>query len=678
MKDLDQPVQYLKMVGPQRAKLLAKLGVKTVRDLLLHFPRRYEDRRSLRPLGKLVPGETLTTTGKILSVEEHRPSARLTVIRARLADATGYAWATWFNQDYLKQKLVPGQTIVLSGRVKEFHGSKEIVVQDFELVNGEESLHTGRIVPFYSLTSGLSQRTLRQIVHRALTDFAAAFPEILPEELRRNYRLPGITESLWDIHFPRDEEALRRARTRLAYEELFVFQLALLARRRTKGENAGIAHVPDGELSRRFFALLPFTLTRAQEKVLAEIKADMESLRPMARLLQGDVGAGKTVVAAAAMVKAVEGGYQAALMAPTELLAEQHWLSFKKWLAPLGIEVALLTGSLGKKEKDEVLNGVAAGRIQVLVGTHALIQEGVKFQNLGLVVIDEQHRFGVSQRALLQEKGACPDVLVMTATPIPRTLALTLYGDLDVSVIDALPPGRRPVATIYLPESRRQEAYAAIRREVAKGGQAYVVCPLVEESEALQAQAAQELAARLAKEVFPDLAVGLLHGRLKREEREKVMEAFRRGEIQVLVATTVVEVGVDVPQATVMVIEGAERFGLAQLHQLRGRVGRSERQAYCYLVGRPRSAEARERLKVLVGCQDGFAVAEADLRLRGPGEFFGTRQHGLPEFRLVDLVRDARLVVLARRDASRYLNGKNELPPALKQVLQKLNNQLKI
>ncbi|MBC7347390.1 MAG: ATP-dependent DNA helicase RecG [Clostridia bacterium] len=675
---LDQPVQYLKAVGPRRAGLLGKLGVHTLRDLLLYFPRHYEDRRILRPLGQLVPGETVTAGGTVVGLEERQLSARLRVLRACLEDTSGRAWATWFNQDYLKQRLRPGQTVVVSGRVKAFLGIPEILVTDFETAGEAENLHTGRIVPFYPLTAGLSQRILRQIVFRAL-EYASSFPEVLPEEIRARYRLPGIAQSLRDIHFPPDKTALRRARLRLAYEELFVFQLALLARRRRwQSRQKGIAHAPDGELSRRFLAELPFSLTPAQERVLREIKTDMESPWPMARLLQGDVGAGKTVVAAAAMVKAVEGGYQAVLMAPTELLAEQHWAGFRRWLAPLGLEVGLLTGSLAKKEKEEVLARTAAGSLPVVVGTHALIQEEVRFRHLGLVVIDEQHRFGVTQRASLLQKGWQPDVLVMTATPIPRTLALTLYGDLEVSVIDGLPPGRQPVITVWLPESRRQEAYAAVRREVAGGGQAYVVCPLVEESEALQAEAAQELAARLSREVFPDLTVGLVHGRLKREERERVMEAFRRGAVQVLVATTVIEVGVDVPQATVMVIEGAERFGLAQLHQLRGRVGRAARQAYCYLLGRPRSAQARERLRILSNCHDGFAVAEADLRLRGPGDFFGTRQHGLPQFRLADPVRDSRLVLAARRDAQSYLARTYGRVPALENLIAERNNLTKI
>lgn len=677
VRDLDQPVQYLKSVGPRRAKLLEKLGVNTVRDLLLYFPRRYEDRRHLVPLAKVVPGKVVTASATVVGVEEHRPSPNLTVIRALLSDSTGRAWATWFNQVYVKRQLLPGQKIVVNGRAKEFLGATEIVVQDYEVVGEEESLHVGRIVPFYPLTAGLSQKVLRQIVYRALAEFSDCFPELLPEEIRQRYRFPGIAESLRNIHFPAGREELKRARLRLAYEELFLFQLALGSRRYAKRQEPGIRHAPDGEKSRLFYASLPFALTAAQRRVLSEIKKDMESPKQMARLLQGDVGSGKTVVAAAAMVKAVESGYQAALMAPTEVLAEQHWYNFQQWLAPLGIRVALLTGGLGRKEREDLLNRIASGEVQVVIGTHAVIQEEVKFRRLSLVVIDEQHRFGVSQRARLQEKGEKPDLLVMTATPIPRTLALTLYGDLDVSVIDELPSGRRPVITVLLPESRRREAYEAIRREVASGGQAYVVCPLIEESEVLQVRAAQELADKLAKEVFPDLSVGLAHGRLPREEREKVMEAFRRGEIRILVATPVVEVGVDVPQATVMVIEGAERFGLAQLHQLRGRVGRGARQSYCYLIARPRTAEARERLKVLVNCTDGFEVAEADLRLRGPGEFFGTRQHGLPEFRLVDLARDVRLVQISRRDAEQVLASRR-LPKGLEETLESYKSKLKI
>jgi ATP-dependent DNA helicase RecG len=628
-------------------------------------------------LGSLNPGDTCTASGTVVAVEERRPNDKLVVTRALVADRSGRAWATWFNQPYVKQQLQAGCRVIVTGKVRQFLGQREILVQEYEVAREEESLGQARIVPFYSLTRGLSQRTLRQLMCRVLDEYADAFPEVLPSELRRRYRLPGIAEALRQIHFPSTPQTLLQARTRLAYEELFLFQLALLSSSRNRAENTGVAHAPDGELVQRFFSSLPFSLTPGQEKVWQEIKQDMESPRRMARLLQGDVGSGKTVIAGAAMVKAVQGGYQAALMAPTEILAEQHASTFQKWLAPLGLRVALLTGSLTGREREEALQRLARGEVEIAVGTHALIQEGVAFRRLGLVVIDEQHRFGVGQRARLLEKGGCPDVLVMTATPIPRTLALTLYGDLEVSVIEGLPPGRRPVKTVFLPESRRQDAYGAVRREAAQGGQAYVVCPLVEDSEVIQAEAAEELAERLRRETFPDLTVGLVHGRLKREEREKVMEAFRRGEVQVLVATTVIEVGIDVPQATVMVIEGAERFGLAQLHQLRGRVGRGERPAYCYLIGRPRGKLSRERLRVLTTCQDGFAVAESDLRLRGPGEFFGTRQHGWPEFRMADLVRDAKLIGVARRDASWWLSQPQAWPP-LREAVNKLQKQLKI
>ncbi|MGB9887451.1 MAG: ATP-dependent DNA helicase RecG, partial [Moorellales bacterium] len=548
-RDLDRPVQYLKTVGPKRAKLLARLGIYTVRDLLLCFPRRYADRRLERPLAELLPGQTGTVVVSIVGLEERRPNDRLLITRALVTDGTDQAWAIWFNQNHIGQQLRPGQSLVLVGKIEEFLGQKEILVQEYEAYEGKEGLSYGRIVPFYPLASGLSQRTMRQLVYRALNEYANHFPEMLPLELRRRYRFPDIQEALWDVHFPRSPESLRRARTRLAYEELFVFQLALLARSRGEALQSGIAHPPDGELMQRFYSSLPFSFTPGQERAWKEIKADMESHRRMARLLQGDVGSGKTVVAAAAMVKAVEGGHQAALMAPTELLAEQHAATFLRWLAPLGIRTALLTGSLSRKEREETLDRIARGEVEIIIGTHALIQEGIAFHRLGLIVIDEQHRFGVGQRARLLQKGETADLLVMTATPIPRTLALTLYGDLEVSVIDALPPGRRPVKTVYLPESRRHEAYAALRREVARGGQAYVVCPLVEDSEAIQAQAAEEMAEWLRREVFPDLRIGLVHGRLRREEREKVMESFRQGEFQVLVATTVIEVGVDVPRA---------------------------------------------------------------------------------------------------------------------------------
>ncbi|GEA16985.1 ATP-dependent DNA helicase RecG [Moorella sp. E306M] len=648
----DRPVKVLKYVGPQKAACLGKLGIQTVGDLLWHFPRRYEDRRQLKGLASAAAGEIITVQVTIKAWEERELRPNLRLFRALIQDRQGTGYALWFNQPYIKRQLRVGSEVVLTGKVNYRGYVPEIQVSDYEsLGEGDSGLHTGRIVPFYPLTTGLSQRWLRLIVHQALEEVQGELPELLPLPLCQRYRLLPRYQALKYIHFPPDPAALHQARRRLKYEELLVWELALtLNRWQREAGVRGIAHTPDNGLVRQLIATLPFKLTRAQERVLAEILTDMENPRPMARLLQGDVGSGKTVVAAAAMVKAVAGGWQAALMVPTEVLAEQHGQTLQKILAPLKVPVAVLTGNTSRPEREVILAGLATGQLPLVVGTHALIQENVSFKALGLVVIDEQHRFGVDQRAALEAKGQAPDLLVMTATPIPRTLALAIYGDLDVSLLDELPPGRQPVTTRILTEKQRAKAYQLIRREIESGHQAYVICPLIDGSDSIAAEAAIAMAKKLQEEVFPEYTVGLVHGRLKPAEKEEVMKAFREGKIAILVATTVVEVGVDVPNATVMLIEGAERLGLAQLHQLRGRVGRGTSPAYCLLITSSNKA-ARERLAILASSQDGFAIAEADLRLRGPGEFFGTRQHGLPEFRLARLPEDSRILEQARQDA---------------------------
>ncbi|MDN5344372.1 MAG: ATP-dependent helicase RecG [Clostridia bacterium] len=648
---LDRPVTTLRYVGPQKAARLQRLGIQTIGDLLFFFPRRYEDRRQLKELAAVRAGETVTVQATIKAWEEKELRPRLHLFRALIQGRQGAGYALWFNQPFIKRQLPPGVEVVLTGKVNYRQGP-EIQVSDYEaLGTGDTSLHTRRIVPFYPLTAGLTQRWLRLVIHLALEEVREKLPEILPLSLIQRYRLLPRSQALQYIHFPPDPGALHQARRRLKYEELLIWELGLhLNRRQRQQGRGGIAHTPDNSLVQRLIAALPFRLTGAQERVLAEILADMEAPRPMARLLQGDVGSGKTVVAAAAMAKAVAGGWQAALMAPTEILAEQHGRTLQRVLTPLKIPVAVLTGNTPRSGRETILAGLATGQLPLVVGTHALIQEGVNFKALGLVVIDEQHRFGVDQRAALLIKGVEPDLLVMTATPIPRTLALALYGDLDVSLLDELPPGRQPVTTLVLTDRQRAKAYQLIQREVRAGHQAYVICPLIDASESLAAEAAIGMAKRLQEEVFPAYPVGLVHGRLKASEKEEVMDSFRQGKIAILVATTVVEVGVDVPNATVMLIEGAERLGLAQLHQLRGRVGRGTAPAFCLLIA-GNSQAARERLAVLVSSQDGFAIAEADLKFRGPGEFFGTRQHGLPEFRLATLPADARVLEQARQDA---------------------------
>ncbi|MDI6631949.1 MAG: ATP-dependent DNA helicase RecG [Bacillota bacterium] len=651
----DKPVQYVKGVGPQRARLLARLGIATVGDLLYHIPRRYEDRSLYRPLKSYPDGEQAAAEGEVIAVQETRARSGIRVLRAALRNQWGIFYAVWFNQPYLKRVLRVGSRLTVTGKVRHGFGAAEIHVTEFETGEGEEGLNTGRIVPIYPLTEKLSQRVLRAIVFGTLQNETAALPEILPPQVLQKYGLPGRRRALAAVHFPESMAEAEAGRRRLVLEELFLLQVALFHRRRriTAAEKQYRCG-PDGPKVRALKEGLPFVLTPAQERAWQEISRDMEKPRPMHRLLQGDVGSGKTVVAALALAKAAENGLQGALMAPTEILAEQHYLNLRALLEPVGVRVALLTGGLKKEERLQRLRAVGEGDLEVVVGTHALIQEEVEFQRLGVAIIDEQHRFGVRQREFLRAKGNHPDVLVMTATPIPRTLALTLYGDLDLTVIDTLPPGRQPVKTAWLKPAELGRVYRFVRTEVSAGRQAYFVCPLVQESEQLSAQAAVKLAEELAQ-VFPGLSIGVLHGRLKLEEKERVMADFRNNRVQILVATTVIEVGVDVPNASVMVIFDADRFGLAQLHQLRGRVGRGRHSAYCILIAGRTTPEAAARLKALTTLGDGFALAEEDLRLRGPGEFFGTRQSGLPELKVADLLRDHKILEVARREAELFL-----------------------
>ncbi|MEW8978191.1 MAG: ATP-dependent DNA helicase RecG [Symbiobacterium sp.] len=657
---LNMPVQYLKGIGPARARDLAKQGISTVRDLIERVPRAYRDYSHFKRIAEAQNGQLESLMGTVVMVQDQRVRGNLNLTRVIISDGSGTAAGVWFNQPWQAKRFPIGTRVLFAGPVERRGAQVQIVNPEWEIIDEESAsdpLHAGRIVPVYPLTGSLNPRDIRRAVHFALQTAAHLMPDTIPPAVRERQGLMPMAEAWRAIHFPDSEAQKERARTTLAFEELLVLQTGLhLVRRQTVVEQVGIAHGPEGEVTRRLRESLPFRLTAAQERVIRQVAADMESPRPMNRLIQGDVGSGKTMVAVFALAKAVDSGHQGALMAPTEILAEQHYLNLRRIFAPLGVQVVLVTGSLTKKERDANLGLLQMGAAQIAVGTHALIEDRVNFRDLSLVITDEQHRFGVRQRARLQQKGeVVPDVLVMTATPIPRTLALTLYGDLDVSVIDELPPGRRPVGTYWRPEAARRQVYNHLMRtEVPAGRQGYVVCPLVAESDKLQAQAATEWYERLRAE-YPEVRMGLLHGRLPPAEKEAVMEAFRRGEIQVLVATTVIEVGVDVPNATMMIIEGADRFGLAQLHQLRGRVGRGSHQSYCVLIADPKTPEARERLQIMQKYSDGFALAEKDLELRGPGEFFGTRQHGMPDLKVANPIQDLAILERARAEAARIV-----------------------
>ncbi|PYM63423.1 MAG: DNA helicase RecG [Candidatus Rokuibacteriota bacterium] len=662
--DLRTPLRFLPGVGPRRAAQLERKGLRTVEDALFFLPLRHEDRTRLVDFRSLQPGQVATCSGTIVGLSPPPPGRSRAPLVVMLRDESGYAQASWFHGAYLARVFTRGQRLVLHGRVTRFKGAIVIQQPDYEIVESDddERLHTGRLVPVYSLTEGLPQRPLRTLMWRIVDTFARDVPEALPEAVRERRRLVALPQALSDCHFPGTEAALATARRRLAFDDFLLLQLGLAILRSRTTRARGVQMSPRGQQVARLRASLPWPLTRAQERVWDEIRRDMAAPHPMHRLLQGDVGSGKTIVAALAVLTAVEAGYQAAVMAPTEILAEQHFMTFRQLLEPLGVPVILLTASLKPRERAARRAGLAAGEAPCVVGTHALVQEGVEFRRLGLAVVDEQHRFGVEQRARLRGKGEHPDLLVMTATPIPRTLALTLYGDLEVSVLDELPPGRRPVVTAARTESKRREIYTFLRDEIARGRQAYVVYPLVEESEALDLKAATDMARRLAEDVFPDLSVGLMHGRLGFEEKDAIMRRFKAGEIHILVSTTVIEVGIDVANASVMLVEHAERFGLSQLHQLRGRVGRGPWKSVCILLTSGRlTEEAQQRIAAMVSTNDGFRIAEVDLELRGPGEFFGTRQSGLPEFRTADLLRDAALLEEARREAQAIIAADPEL-----------------
>jgi ATP-dependent DNA helicase RecG len=676
-------VGQVKGLGGKRSASLADAGIKTVADLLHHVPRRYIDRTRQSPIAQVPIGPEVTIIGRVKSVNHRRPRRNLQIIEAVIEDDSAHIKAVWFNQGYLVNQLNNADEVALSGVVESFRGSLQMKTPAVDVLSSDvEGLTVGRVVPVHPTMGGVGPGHLRRAIHNALTR-SRPVDDAVPTELLAANGLMERDKAFGSIHFPETLDEVAPARRRLVYDELFRLELALAIQKRLQMESSiGIPHPPNGELVDRFLSGLPYELTGAQHRVLGEIESDLRTDHPMHRLLQGEVGSGKTVVAVATLLRGIEGGWQGALMAPTEVLAEQHYLGVRELLADAGlsphigeshlgmgslfdeasdgpaVHVALLTGSTAitnykaKVARAEVAEHIASGQVDLVVGTHALIQEGVEFHRLGAAVVDEQHRFGVAQRVLLKEKAdmAEPDLLIMTATPIPRTLSMTLYGDLDVSIIDEMPPGRTPVKTKLISKLEEGTAWKIIEEEVAKGRQAFVVCPLVEDSPKVEAASATAEHERLA-ELMPDLRVGLIHGQMRPTDKEQSMAAFRDAQIDVLVSTTVIEVGIDVPNATVMVIEDAHRFGLSQLHQLRGRVGRGEHPGVCLLLADPTTTEGEERLAAMVGTNDGFRLAEEDLRIRGQGTVFGTRQSGLKDLKLADILADFETLVVARRDA---------------------------
>ena len=668
------------------AQHLERKGIRSIEDALYFLPRCYEDRRNLKKISELVTGARETGFGEILlSGMVYYRNRRRRVFEAVVGDGSGSIALKWFhgNVRYLHGRFKKGNKLIFSGDVRRFNGQREIHHPDVEMTEGhieEDSLNFKRIVPVYSETEGLHQRTLRRILKSVLEDYVNGLSSPIPQRILERQNMMDFSEAFRYVHFPPDVaplEMLNRYQSaghrRIIFDEFFFLELGLAMKKRGITLEPGLSFRTEGDLSGRFMERLPFPLTGAQKKVLAEIRNDMEKPFPMNRLIQGDVGSGKTIVALLACLHVIECGYQATIMAPTEVLAEQHYLNLHRWLDPLGVRVALLTSGIKGSERETLYQSIQGGQTQLVIGTHAVIQEGVEFQRLGLAIIDEQHRFGVIQRGLLRKKGEHPDVLVMTATPIPRTLAMTVYGDLDVSIIDEMPAGRVPVETKLFPESARERVYRTIEGEVKKGRQGFIVYPLVEESEKMDLKDATRMAEHFQKEIFPQFRIGLLHGRMRSEEKEAVMLAFKEGEIQILVATTVIEVGIDIPNASIMVVEHAERFGLSQLHQLRGRIGRGRYPSKCILLAQYRSSEeARKRLRAMERTADGFQIAEEDLALRGPGEIFGVRQSGFPDFRVGHFIRDIPILVEARKEAFQLIQEDPDLVHPSHQTLKKV------
>lgn len=680
MNNLNKEIKYVKGIGPKRANKLSKLGIFTVSDLLFYFPRQYEDRNNLRKIFELKDEEKVTIRAIVSSIETSNVRKGLVITKVGVRDETGFARLVFFNQEYISSTLKKGDTVFVFGKVKKTSYGIEMSSCEVEQMSNNPKNICG-IMPIYPLTYGLTNKELINIVKTVFSNEQIYIKEYLPNKIIQKYKLCSIDFAVKNIHSPTNKESLKVALYRLVFEEFLMLQLGLFLFKNGVTEKSGVKFEKEQNLV-KILNSLPFKLTNAQNRALNEIIDDMNCEKVMNRLVQGDVGSGKTVVALLALANCVLNGYQGALMAPTEILAEQHFISLNETLSPFGINVGLLVGSLTKKQKENVLQRVKDNKIDILIGTHALIEDKVEFNNLGIVITDEQHRFGVRQRNKLSEKGYNPDILVMTATPIPRTLALILYGDLDISIIDELPPGRQPIETLAVYKDKREKAYnSLVRSEVQKGRQVYIVCPLVEESEAIEAKAAVDLVEELKSEFFSDLRLGLLHGKMKPSEKDETMKKFKNKELDILVSTTVIEVGVNVPNATLMIIENAERFGLAQLHQLRGRVGRGSHKSYCILIYSSKSEVCSQRMSIMEETTDGFKISEKDLEIRGPGEFFGTRQHGLPELKVANIFKHMKILKIAQQEA-RYIisedpklnNYENE--KIKKEILKKFENRL--
>lgn len=676
---LNSSAKYIKGVGPKIYHLLNRLDIYTVEDLLYYFPVRYEDRSDFTPISKLEPETTDTIRGEVVAVNLRRTKSGMPIFQIAIRDETATIYAIWFNQPYLKRSIKKGMNLILHGKIEKSYQLLQVNSPKYEIVRDEtDPIHMGRIVPIYQLTKGLTQKRLRRIVYNAL-DLVSEIEEYLPQNIMEKRKLISLSKAIKEIHFPPAQKWFMKARKRLVFDEFFLLQIVVAVRRiNYMSTESGIKHQLDRDPFYKLEELLNFKLTGSQKNVINQIASDMCSSTPMNRLLQGDVGSGKTVVSIFSALLSLISEYQVAFMVPTEILALQHYNKLNSIFSKLGYEVEILIGSLKSKKAKNIRERIRRKKVDIVIGTHALIQEKVEFADLGLVIIDEEHRFGVLQRSKLRNKGRNPDVLVMTATPIPRTLTMTLYGDMDVSVIEGLPPGRKLAKTYWVSDSKKQEVYKFIKKKMKQGRQCYVVYPLIEESEKMDLKSAIPMYEKFKNQIFRNFKVGLLHGRTKSKKRNKILTGFMENQIDLLVTTTVIEVGMDIPNASILVVENAERFGLSQLHQLRGRISRAGYQPYCILISDVKSSSVKERLESLVNTIDGFKIAESDLRLRGPGEFIGTKQHGLPEFKIADLLQDVQLLKKAREEAFKIIKiSPNLKKEKFKGIKRKVNTKYK-